>query len=205
MPGRRQRELTARNGWILGVLARVVALAATLLYTGVVVKLVEDVRDGRRDSSTGELFSTVSPVLGILLVTSVLAGIGIAIGFALLVIPALILLTIWAVIAPAIVVEHRGVLEAFGRSRELVRGNGWRVFGVIVVVYVLVVILTIVAAALGEATGTVGRIIFSFIATFATAPAFAIASSVLFFELGESHASAPARPDATPPATSPAS
>ena len=28
-----------------------------------------------------------------------------------------------------IVLENRGAIEAFGRSRELVRGHGWNVFG----------------------------------------------------------------------------
>jgi hypothetical protein len=35
------------------------------------------------------------------------------------------------------VLENRGIGEAFGRSRELVRGNGWNVFGVIVLTFVL--------------------------------------------------------------------
>ena len=38
-------------------------------------------------------------------------------------------------IAPVIVVEHSGVMDSFGRSRELVRDNGWQVFGVIFVVF----------------------------------------------------------------------
>ena len=38
----------------------------------------------------------------------------------LLIVPGLILLTIWAVIAPVIVVERSGVIDAFRRSRELV-------------------------------------------------------------------------------------
>ena len=55
----------------------------------------------------------------------------------LLIIPGLILLTIWAVFAPAIVIERIRVIDAFGRSRELVRGNGWPVFGVIIVAFLI--------------------------------------------------------------------
>ena len=49
-----------------------------------------------------------------------------------MIVPGLILITIWAVVAPSIVVEDKGVFEAFGRSRELVRGNGWKVFVAII-------------------------------------------------------------------------
>ena len=41
---------------VLQFVATAIQLAATALYTGFVVKLVEDVRDGRRDFSVGELF-----------------------------------------------------------------------------------------------------------------------------------------------------
>ena len=40
-------------------------------------------------------------------------------------------------IVPAIVLEKRGAIESFGRSRELVRGHGWTVFGVILVSFVI--------------------------------------------------------------------
>ena len=36
-------------------------------------------------------------------------------------------------LAPVIVIERPGVFPAFARSRQLVQGNGWQVFSVIVV------------------------------------------------------------------------
>ena len=60
-------------------------------------------------------------------------GSAVGIGFFLLIVPGCILLTIWAVIAPVIVIERKGALDSFGRSRELVRGNGWPVFGTVIV------------------------------------------------------------------------
>ncbi len=33
--------------------------------------------------------------------------------------------------------EHKGVFDSFGRSRELVRGNGWSVFGILIITYLL--------------------------------------------------------------------
>jgi hypothetical protein len=41
-------------------------------------------------------------------------------------------------LAPVIVLENRSAGEAFTRSREVVRGNGWPVFGLIVITFLLV-------------------------------------------------------------------
>src|SRR4051794_33932805 len=59
------------NGVLLGLPSLVVGLIATAIYTGFVVKLVEDVRDGRRDSSTGELLSSASHYIVPLIVNGI--------------------------------------------------------------------------------------------------------------------------------------
>jgi hypothetical protein len=166
---------------LLGVL---IGLAAGFLYTGYVVKLVQDVRDGRRDFSVGELFSHAAPYIATLVLNGILAGIAIAIGLALIIVPGLFLLTIWAVIAPSIVVEDKGVFEAFGRSRELVRGSGWNVFGAIVLAFLIVIAVGFVAAIIGSSIGDAGYVILQAVANVLTAPVMALVSSILFFELG---------------------
>jgi hypothetical protein len=162
----------------------VVSILAGVLYAGYVVKLVQDIRDGRRDFSVGELFSAAAPYIGTLLLNGLLAGIAITIGFILIIVPGLILITIWAVIAPSIVVENRGVIEAFGRSRELVSGNGWNVFGAIVLAFLIVIAFSIVAGLIGAALGDGGRVALQAIANVLTAPIAALVASILFFELG---------------------
>jgi hypothetical protein len=176
--------LAVTGSLVLVVLGLLVGLAASFLYTGYVVRLVQDVRDGRRDFSVGELFSHAAPYVGTLILNGILAGIAIAIGFVLIIIPGLILLTIWAVIAPSIVVEDKGVFEAFGRSRELVRGHGWQVFGAIVLAFLIVFAVGLVASIIGAAIGDVGRVILGTAANVATAPVAALVSSILFFDLG---------------------
>ena len=94
--------------------------ALSILYQGMVVKLVQDLQAGRRDHSIGDLLRSVEPVLLRLIAVSILSAIGIAIGFVLFIIPGLILLVIWSVVAPVTVLERPGVFAAFGRSRELV-------------------------------------------------------------------------------------
>jgi hypothetical protein len=135
--------------------------------------------------SAEELFETAAPYVGTLILNGVLAAIGIAIGFVLLIIPGLILITIWAVVAPAIVVEGRGAIEAFGRSRELVRGHGWPVFGAILVAYLTVVVVSFVTAGIGDAIGgDAGHIILGTIGDILAAPVLALVASMLFFDLG---------------------
>jgi hypothetical protein len=191
--------LSTSGSIILGLIGALVGLAAGFLYTGYVVKLVQDVRDGRRDSSVGELFSSAMPYLGTLILAGILAGIAIAIGFVLIIIPGLILLTIWAVISPSIVVEDKGVFESFGRSRELVRGQGWPVFGAIVLTFLIIVVVGIVASLIGDAIGDAGLVILRALGNVIVAPVWALVASILFFDLGggQGAQAAPATPTPT--------
>jgi len=176
--------LSITDSIFLALLGAAIGLAAGFLYTGYVVKLVQDVRDGRRDFSVGELFSHAAPYVGTLVLNGILAGIAIFIGFVLIIVPGLILLTIWAVISPSIVVEDKGVFEAFGRSRELVRGHGWQVFGAIVLAFLIVFAVGIVAGIIGASIGDAGQVILGAIANVITAPVLALVASILFFDLG---------------------
>ena len=97
----------AAGSLVLGLLAAILGIVASTLYGGFVVKLVEDVRDGRRDDSVGDLFRSAAGVVGTLIGNGILKGIAVVIGLILLVVPGLFLLTIWAVTGPAIVVERK--------------------------------------------------------------------------------------------------
>jgi hypothetical protein len=140
---------------LVALIAAAVSLVGTFWLQGALVYAVDDVRDGRIDSSVGELFERVQPYLGTLILTGILAGLGIALGFVLLIVPGLILLTWWCLIVPVIVLEGKGVGESFGRSRELVRGHGWTVFGI--------VILAVIGSAI--ASGII-QSVFSFLGPF---------------------------------------
>jgi hypothetical protein len=193
--------LRATDNLVLALVAAIITLIAHVLYTGYVVKLVQDVRDGRRDESPGELLSAATPYIGTLILNGILYGIAVAIGLFLVIIPGLFLITIWAVVAPAIVVENKGVIDAFGRSRELVRGNGWNVFGVIVIAFLILIAVYIVAALIGAAIGDAGVVILSIIAGILAEPLVALVASVLFFDLGggEGVQTSPGGPSAVEP------
>ena len=177
--------LGATGSLALVVIGSIIVFIARYLYVGFVVKLVQDVRDGRLDSSMSELLSAAMPYIGTLILFSILAGIAIGIGFLLLIVPGLILLTIWSVAVPSIVVENQSVMGAFGRSRELVRGEGWTVFAVIILTALFVGIIGAVAGAVGDSIGEdAGRVILTTIAEVFLAPIFGLVSSILFFDLG---------------------
>jgi|HubBroStandDraft_2_1064218.scaffolds.fasta_scaffold00580_9 hypothetical protein len=167
----------------LALVALIISLVATTLFTGMVVELVADVQDGRRDASPGQLLRAATPVLGQLILVGIVAGIGIVIGFILIIVPGLILITIWSVAAPVVVLEQPGVLAALRRSRELVRGNGWQVFGVIVVVYIMVAVISFIIEGIAESAGSGVGIVVRVIVGVLTAPLAALAASVLYFEL----------------------
>lgn len=204
----------------LALLAAVVGIAAGTLYQGMVVNLVRDVQDGRRDFSARELLSSASPFILPLIGAGILAALGIGIGLVALVVPGLILLTIWAVIAPVIVVEKSGVIDSFGRSRALVRGNGWPVFGVILVAFLIVLVggFIFTVAAEDISNGPLLRIVFSALASTITAPISALVAAVIYFRLrgfeaaapvadalipGADAAAMPAAPEDPPPPTVP--
>jgi hypothetical protein len=191
----------------LALVALVIGLVANTLFTGMVVELVADIQDGRRDASVGQLLRAVTPVLGQLLLVAVVAGIGVVVGFLLLIVPGLILITVWSVAAPVVVLERPPGLRALARSRELVRGSGWQVFGVIFVVVILVAVLSGAVELAADSAGAGAGIVVRVIVGVLTAPLYALGVSVLYFQLrGARAADAPgaARPDAGPPGVGPA-
>jgi hypothetical protein len=139
--------------WVGALAAAFVSLVGIFWLQGTLVEAVADVRDGRADLTIGETFAKARPYIWRLLGAGLLAGLGIVVGLILLIIPGLILLTWWSLIIPVIVLEGVAVMDSFSRSRELVRGNGWNVFGVIIITAILV----------GIATGAVRAIFDSFL------------------------------------------
>ncbi|HMD58030.1 MAG TPA: hypothetical protein VKG82_11235 [Solirubrobacteraceae bacterium] len=186
----------------LRLLALLISLVATTLFTGMVVELVADVQDGRRDASPGQLLRAVTPVLGQLILVAIVAACGVLVGFLLLVIPGLILITVWSVAAPVVVLERPPGLRALRRSRELVRGNGWQVFGVIVVLDVLVAILSGAVDAIADSASTALGIVVTVVLGVLTAPLSALAAAVLYFDLGGVRPGAQT-PEPTPPQPDP--
>ncbi len=136
--------LLSLAGVVGSLLASIVELFAAFLLQATLVKAVQDIRDGRADLSIGETMSSALPYIWSVAGASILAGIAITIGLILIIVPGLWLITIWAVIIPVIIIERSGALNSFGRSRQLVRGHGWHVFGTLVLVFIILIVVDIV-------------------------------------------------------------
>ena len=68
---------SAGVAFLVAIISMVVSLVGTFWLQGALVYAVEDVRDGRVDSSIGELFERVRPYLGTLIVAGLLAAAGV--------------------------------------------------------------------------------------------------------------------------------
>lgn len=196
---------TLGYGLIVSVLVAIVVTIAVYLYEGMVVQSVHDLEDGVRDLTMSALARSVRPVLLPVIAASLVAGVGVSIGLALLIVPGLILLTLWAVVIPVIVIERLGVIDAFGRSQRLVRASALQVFAVLVVLFLVQLALTFVfslifVSAFGIVTGfSISNLVVNTL----VAPLFGIAVTVVYLELrrleDESTAAAAAPPGGAPP------
>lgn len=116
------------------------------------------------------------------ILVSILVGLVVAAGFILLVIPGIIFLVFLSVSIPVLIVEGRRGTEAMGRSWNLVKGNFWHAFGVIVVAALIVGIISGIIGAIGGHNWAV-RWIFTSIAQILTVPFASLVSVLLYLDL----------------------
>lgn len=142
--------LSALLSWGLGgfggFLGTVLSVFGMYLLQASLVKAVQDVRDGRVDLDLGHTIEAVLPSLVPVMIASILASIAIAVGFFLLLIPGLILVTFLSLIVPCIVIGGSSAMASFGRSWRTVQGSAWHVFGTYVLVFLLLILAEIVIA-----------------------------------------------------------
>ncbi len=175
-------------GLIIGVIAAFLVQAA-------LVKAVQDVRDGRADLNLGETVSAVVPYLPVVIAASILAGIGIAIGFALIIVPGLILLTFWSLIVPSIVIGGEGVFGSFSKSWRTVRGYAWHVFGTYVLVFLILIVFDIVLGLALLALPIVARnFISNIVSGTLVAPFLALVVTLVYYRLTAAHTTPAAEP-----------
>lgn len=122
----------------------------------------------------------------------------------LILVPVLFLLTIWSVLAAVAVLERPGGLRALGRSRELVRGNGWRVLALIgMLALPLALGVSAVERAAHAAGGGPALVVRLLVATLIS-PIPVLAATALYFELRRAEPT-PASGELTSPSVLPPS
>ena len=184
-------------GVIGALLGSIVEFIAAFLLQATLVKAVQDVRDGRADLSLSETVKAATPYIWTVVGASILAGIAITIGLILLIVPGLFLITIWAVIVPVIVLERAGVFASFGRSQQLVRGNGWHVFGTLVLVFIILFVVDFVLSVIFLALPYVWRSGLSTIVSGTLiAPFIALVVTLMYYRLSGANGGQPGPVDA---------
>lgn len=185
--------LTASAGLPGVFLAGIVNLFFMFLLQAALVKAVQDVRDGRVDLDLRATLSAALPYVVPVAAASILASIAIAIGFVLLIVPGLILLTFWSLIVPSIVIGGSGALASFGQSWRTVRGYGGDVFGTYVLVFLILVIFQFVLLAMLAMLPTaVGSFISDVVAGTLISPFIALVVTLVYYRLTAVQAGVPA-------------
>ncbi len=115
-----------------GLVSVAIAVVGSLLATAAVVWVSYEALYGRSAGFGGGVaraFRALPANLGM----AVLISLALIVGFALLVVPGIMLILRWSAAVPVLVVERAGVLGSLGRSRDLTRGHRWAILGVLVV------------------------------------------------------------------------
>ncbi len=163
------------------VLGIVIAQIATAAITRAVADAYLDI-----DSTWQSSWSAAMAKLGTIILTAILFGLGVFVGFIFLIIPGIIIAVSWAVYMPAIMVENLGASDSLRRSWNLVSGRRWAVFGTILLVNILAGIVGgILGAILGIIFGdsAAGAALASAVASVFTTPFVAAATVVIYFDL----------------------
>jgi hypothetical protein len=180
------------------ILPSVVSFLVTApLVTAMTIYALLELGEGRPPSARRAIQSGLD-VFAPLFLAVVLAGIGIAAGLALLLLPGVFLAVRWYFVPEAVVVEGLRGTAALQRSWDLVKGSGWRVFAIVLVTALAIGaatnVLQQIFVAIADSTGRsvyqlIGVIVTQTLAT----PATAVVGALLYFDL-RARREAPAAP-----------
>lgn len=120
------------------------------------------------------------PVLG----TAICNLIAISVGLVLLVLPGLILMTMFLVAIPACVVEGLGPFQSLGRSSALTKGHRWAAFAILLVPGLVLGIGNFIVMAIGGGIGGIpGAAILSAVFVAVTSPYQPLTAIVAYHDL----------------------
>jgi membrane-anchored glycerophosphoryl diester phosphodiesterase (GDPDase) len=122
---------------------------------------------------------------GWVLLVSSATGIMVVIGFVLLIVPGVILLTRFTVAIPALVIEDRKGTDSINRSWNLTKGHFWHVLGTIFVAGLIAGVVSGIISTIGALAGTSWFTdwIFGSIGEIVVAPFSTLVSIVLYLDL----------------------
>jgi hypothetical protein len=125
----------------------------------------------------------VAPVLPVVAAAEIAAAFGIGIGLLAFLIPGVVLLIRWAVVAQAAALEHPDWIGALRRSGELTRGHYLHVFGVLLLTTAINLGLSGVAGAISGGRTRASDVILEIVIGTIIRSFTALTTAVLYFDL----------------------
>ena len=131
-----RRDLEIIEGLVTGAGGILYGLIVVPLATGALTCAV-GMRYLNEPASIGSAYRRIFPLFFKYVGTTLLSGLVIGLGTMLCIVPGLIFMTWFFATSSIVCLEGRGGTGAMGRSRDLVRGSGWRVFGFLILTILL--------------------------------------------------------------------
>lgn len=128
-------KITTNMLWII------IWFLLTPYFIGLSVKFIYDSRE--KKPSWGELSKFVLSKYLLLLVTYIVYCVSAFIGIVLVIIPGIFLLIKLIMCDCGIILENDGVIASLKRSWRITKGNWWRLFALLLVIYLPVIIFSI--------------------------------------------------------------
>lgn len=117
------------------MLSALISMVVGAIVMGALTRATVSASEGKQ-ASFGESLSAGLRVALPLIGLGIVSGLAIALGLMLLIVPGVILFLMWAVAAPALVIERQGVFGALSRSAHLTSGERWKIFGIFLVLMI---------------------------------------------------------------------
>jgi len=132
-------------GGTAGMAAGVIIMLIVTMIIGAIIMgmyplMTKDVLEGK-DIDLGETFHAVVPRIGSLIGASILAGLIVAAGAALLIIPGIIFATWFYYTIPAVMLSGESATKSLSASKRFVEGKFWGTFLLLIVVVIVSMII----------------------------------------------------------------
>jgi hypothetical protein len=167
------------------LLGFLISLAVPFLLTGALAQAVSARYLGRPMTIAQAYEALGAGTILTLVGVSFLSAFLVLIGLIVVIIPGIYIAVRFTVASQAVVLERQGVTDSLRRSWNLVEGNWWRVFGIVIVVTILVGVLEAIAGRVvgGVAGNALGTGLSTALIGILIQPIQAIALTLLYYDL----------------------
>lgn len=153
------------------------------LVSALHVHAVREVREERRPQLLAVAGQGLR-VLPVVMAAAIISGLGIALGFVAFLIPGLLLLLRWYVVAQTAAIEQQGWLPALRRSGELTKGHYGHVFVFTIYIGLIAVVPTfLVGLAFGHESTSAASFLVGVAVAVCVSSFSALAAALLYFDL----------------------